>query len=70
MRIVSCKWSDEAARILEASTQWFALATVEDYRRLIERDKDAQLYRLDDDEGNPLGFAILKVERFSPTLPW
>jgi hypothetical protein len=65
LRISSCKWSDEAARVLEASTQWFSLATVEDYKRLLERDTDAQLYRLDDAEGKPLGFAILKIERFS-----
>lgn len=64
MKLSSCTWSDEAARVLESSTKWFPLATVEDYRLLLERDCDAQLYRCDDEVGL-IGFAILKVERFT-----
>ena len=64
MRLSSVAWSDEAARTLESSTQWFPLATVEDYRLLLERDPTAQLYRCDDEEGL-VGFAILKIERFT-----
>ena len=64
LRLSSCKWSDEAARALESSTKWFPLATVEDYRLLLERDADAALYRCDDDDGL-VGFAILKIERFT-----
>ena len=64
MRLSSCAWSDEAALVLESSTKWFPLATVEDYRLLLERDPDAGLYRCDDEEGL-VGFAILKIERFS-----
>ena len=64
MKLSSCAWSDEAARTLESSTKWFPLATVEDYRLLLERDPDAQLYRCDDETGL-IGFAILKIERFT-----
>ena len=64
MKLSSCAWSDEAARTLESSTKWFPLATVEDYRLLLERDRDAQLYRCDDEHGL-VGFAILKIERFT-----
>ena len=64
MKLSSCTWSDEAARVLESSTKWFPLATVEDYRLLLERDPDASLYRCDDEDGL-VGFAILKIERFT-----
>ena len=64
MRLSSCAWSDEAAHVLESSTKWFPLATVEDYRLLLERDPDAKLYRCDDEAGL-VGFAILKIERFT-----
>ena len=64
LRLSSCAWSDEAARVLESSTKWFPLASVEDYRLLLERDPDAGLYRCDDETGL-IGFAILKVERFT-----
>lgn len=50
--------------MLESSTKWFPLATVEDYRLLLEHDPDAKLYRCDDDEGL-IGFAILKIEHFT-----
>ena len=64
LRISSCAWSEEAARILESSTKWFPLATVEDYRLLLEQDADAKLLRVSQD-GILAGFVIVKVEHFT-----
>ena len=64
-RLSNCRWSKDAERILARSCKWFPLATVEDYRRVLESDSSAGLYRLDDANGQAIGFAILKVEQFS-----
>ena len=64
LRLSTVAWSDEAARVLESSTKWFPLATVTDYRMLVEGDPDARLYRCENDEGL-VGFVILKIERFT-----
>ncbi len=63
-KITSCAWSGKAAEVLDASTKWFPLATVEDYRLLLERDPDAKLYRVDDESGL-IGFFILKIDHFT-----
>ena len=64
LRISSCQWSAKAAEVLDASTKWFPLATVEDYRLLLERDPDSKLYRVDDEAGL-VGFVLLKIEHFT-----
>lgn len=65
LHISPVAWSDEAARVLKSSTKWFPLATVEDYRLLVERDADARLCCVEDEAGVLVGFVILKVERFT-----
>ena len=64
MRLSSCEWSAKAAEVLDASTKWFPLATVEDYRLLLECDPDAKLYRCDDEDGL-VGCVLLKLEHFT-----
>ena len=64
-RTERCAWSEEAAHVLAASTKWFPLATVEDYRLLLlNNPNDAALYRVSAG-GELIGFVILKIERFS-----
>lgn len=65
LRIRRCQWSEDAASALVASTKWFPLATVDDYRLLVERDSDAGLYRLEDAQGAIHGYGIFKIERFA-----
>lgn len=64
MRLQSCQWSEEAARVLKPSCKWFPLAGVEDYRLILENEPTARLYRCEDD-GELVGFLILKIDHYT-----
>lgn len=64
LAITRVSWSDEAAKVLKSSTKWFPLATVEDYRLLLERDPEAALLRVTSAD-KLVGYVILQVDRYA-----